>query len=139
MMIDYIKKTANGLLETHVNNQMTIVDQAITGYLNHLAHISLRNLDTILKLTRKILKCTQKVPIYINKELLLIQYGSLRSSSSLLIHYRSIAHISVEKNNVGMIYFKSGTILKINNHKQLINQIELIKKLIDYLDLNMLK
>lgn len=139
MMIDYIKKTANGLLETHVNNQMTIVDQAITGYLNHLAHISLRNLDTILKLTRKILKCTQKVPIYINKELLLIQYGSLRSSSALLINYRSIAHISVEKNNVGMIYFKSGTILKINNHKQLINQIELIKKLIDYLDLNMLK
>ncbi len=138
-MIDYIRKTASGLLEIVTDNHKVTVDQALTGYLNHLAQQSLRSIDTILKQTRKILKCSQKVPIYINNGLVLIQYYPLRSPSTLLINYLSIAHITDERNDTCTLYFKSGATLVLNNLKRLIKQKELAKKLIDYLDLNMLK
>jgi len=138
-MIDYVIKRIDGRLEIVNDNTVTIIDQALMGYLNHLANQSLRKIDTILKLTRKRIGCSQKVPIYIHSKLLLMQYYPLRAKTSLLINYFAIAQIIYDKEDNFTIYFKSGASLKMEDQLRIIKQIKMVKKIIDSLDSNVLK
>ena len=135
-MIDYIIKRSDGFLEVSDNNRVTILNQAILGYLNQLAFPYFRTIPTILTITRKRLKCTQKVPIYIHSKLILLQIEPLRAKTSLLINYSAIAQIIYNTENYYTISFKSGAILKCSQHQVINKQMKYAIKLIDLLEIN---
>lgn len=135
-MIDYIIKRSDGYLEVSEDNQITTYNQALMGFLNQLAFPYFRTIPTILSITRKLLKCTHKVPIYINPKLIFMQIQPLRANTSVLLNHQSIAKILLNQDEFYTVYFLSGAIFQGTPHQKINKQMKLTIKLIKLIEIN---
>jgi len=136
-MIEYILRNSIGILEILEDGKLIQIDASLMGVLNRLANQSLRTVETTLKQTRKILHCSNKIPLYINDHILFLQLRPLRAKEPFLINYYAIAKSLTKTKDTITIYFKSGTSVDSIALNPFVRQMKLSNGLIDALESNL--
>lgn len=82
-----------------------MLDQPITSIFNQLALSGLSTVDGRLEATKKRLGIQAKVPLYLNKETLLLPLMGIRSHQSLFVNYFSISSFRKDMGGAVVISF----------------------------------
>lgn len=135
-MIEYIVRDKFGLLEICEDGLIFKRDVSLMGLLNLWSSLSLRTVETTLKITKKILNCSHKIPLYIDSNLLFLQLRTIRSKTPFLINYYAIAKLLSQSCHKTSIVFKSGITVDFNSYPILKRQMELSNRILKSLESN---
>jgi competence protein ComK len=129
--MNYIKRHSLGC---YLGGDNKVVQKGIKDYLNQLCIKNLSTFDGRKYAASKLLNKSRLVPVYINKNVLLIQTKSLRMESVCFINYFAI-HFIESFGKHCIITFHDGSTLEINlSHKLFLNKLNSAKKLLEIVD-----
>ncbi len=104
--LKYIKNLYN--IEFCIDDVIYSYDGTINSLINYLCNSELKDLKTVVKISKKMFNLTMKVPIYIREDLLLLITGSLKNEATEVFNYCMIDNVYNEY-NMALIIFKDGT------------------------------
>lgn len=116
-------------------NNIRLINRGIKIVLNHNCMLNGKNLDSIKKYGQYYLREKYKIPIIINKNIILIQIYSLRNKNSILlvtnkiIDYEEMANINFLKVKCLNNYLFYVNISKRSLEKLILNSVKLNNKL----------
>ena len=132
-MLNYIKKLIDNQLYISEDYHIRIIDTTFQKLINDYLHKSLSTVKTTEKIIKKKLNYKSKIPIYIDKNNILMCIKSYRLDKTFYINYRSIFDYEF-KNGLVYITFINYHTLKLKEKFTFINQLEKCRKIIKYLN-----
>jgi hypothetical protein len=132
-MLNYIYKNQENLLVIQQENSLDYYDTTFQKYLNGLLSKELTNIYAREISTKKLLNYKSKIPIYVNKRILLMCIRSYRLENSFYINYHSILSYTTLKDCI-ILTFLDNHCLKIHEKQIFINQLNKCREIINYLE-----
>lgn len=106
--MNYIKRNNDKII---VDNKE--LDMTFSRYLKHLSLCNFKTINDIRKTTKINCNIKYTIPLYINKNILLVYTGSLNSIDIIALNYFNITNI-ISNDYSSLIIFKDGMSIKIN-------------------------
>ncbi len=131
-MLNYIIKNSDYKLDVSLDNEFLVLDMTIQKYLNKMLCKELTDMSSRETVAKRVFGYKAKVPLYINKETLLLCIRSYRLVNSFYINYYSIKNHVVEKDHV-IIYFLSNNCMKIPQKSTFLKQFLMCKEIDEFL------
>lgn len=132
-MLEYIVKHDDNILYIAEDNCYFPQDMSFQKYINGKLLNRLTTLKALEKTTRKIFHFKSKIPLFINKQTLLIPITTYRMTGSLYLNYLAIKSFEKMKNQL-IVNFIHGHSLKISQECAFRNQIEKAKIVLEYFE-----
>jgi len=132
-MFNYINKKEDNKLYIVINNILEVKDITFQKYINNLLKKNLTTLAVREKTAKKYLNIKSKVPIYIDKQQLLMCIRSFRLENTFYINYYSILNYELYRDYV-IIIFINNHCIKIKEKSIFISQLKKCKKIIEYIN-----
>jgi len=132
-MIDYILKHDDNMLYIVDNQELIIKDQTFQKYVNSFLIKRLTNLQALEKMTKKHFCFKSKIPLYIDRETLLLCIFSYRTQKSIYINYFSINKYHSVTDGV-TISFLNGHEMKIPNYKGFLSQLKKAREILNTIE-----
>jgi len=105
-------------------------------YLNKILLKYFKEYKTLIKYTRKVLKINKCLPLYVSKDILLVQTSGIKSDDYFVFNYYEIKDIMLSDNE-SLFIFKDNTKVKIKISKYRMKSIfKNLKIMCDYITLN---
>lgn len=88
-----------------------LVEDSFSKYLSNLASDNFKSVLFIRKSAKKILNIERNIPLYINKNTLLLPISGLKNNNPLMINYYGISNYFLRKNGIYIIFKNTSTVL----------------------------
>ncbi|MDD4988092.1 MAG: competence protein ComK [Candidatus Izemoplasmatales bacterium] len=124
-MIDYIRKTADNQVLIVSSDKQVVMDKALHFVIEQLANERLSSLEGRITAVKKLFGFKAKCPIYLGRDLLLMQVLGIRSEKALLINIYSIKSIQKLKNQKTRLTFARNHFLDVGGFSSIC---ELLRK-----------
>ena len=103
--MDYLIKKCDNKIYIAEENNYFIYDMTVQKYLNKMLIYQLNDIKSLEKNTRKLFGFQNKIPLYINKNTLLVCLVSLRIENSFYLNYFQIANFYKKERGVIIEFF----------------------------------
>ncbi|MFA5693045.1 MAG: competence protein ComK [Acholeplasmataceae bacterium] len=129
MRINYIKNEQNN---TVINPSEIIYDKRALRFIKDLCIHNLFTLEGYFKSVRTVLNIKQKIPIYINNQIILFYLKGLSIYDNVFINYIEINKIVKNCYNI-IVIFKDNEKLSLNiSYYEYLNHVKRVQKIIKY-------
>ncbi len=132
-MINYIKKMKDNTLYISEDFNVLKKDCTFQKYINALLAKQLTTITSRERSTKNKLKFSMKIPIFVDKQTLLMCIKSYRLEDSFYINYFAITSYRVIQNDVCITLMNKQTI-KIYQKYTFYNQLEKCRKILDFIE-----
>lgn len=117
-LILYIRKTFDLMIELVSDQGMEQYDMGFSRFFDLLLQKSLTNYVSQRQIVAKIVRSTNRLPIVIDAQTILIPLAGIRSDQSFFINLEAVANIK-KKGKAAVVYFRSGFEFEIPSHASL--------------------